>query len=130
MVVSLGRLMRFIPAVGTQELMRFHAALCEKLWGPEKEIHHWKQIDSCQVRPDQICLVNGGRMSRGRGFRWPLFVLDIGWQERGLLAVRMSKDLASKYNGKEGGDMTAYDCGDLGWCTGAPLKRAMQSGQG
>lgn len=45
-----------------------------------------------------------------------------------MLLVWRSEDLASRYNCKESGDITAYDCGDLGQtCVDrCPFKRAMQ----
>ncbi|KAF6223559.1 hypothetical protein HO133_000402 [Letharia lupina] len=125
-----GKFMRFTPPVGTlQEIVRFHAALCEKLCELEKEIPDTKPVDPCEVRPGQARSVAEYKLRET--FSMAFIVLDTGWQERGVLLAWRSEDLASRYSCEEGGEITGYDGsdgGDLGQtCVfRCPLKRAMQ----
>lgn len=126
-----GKFMRFLPAVGTlREIVRFHTVLCQKLRELEKEIPDRKPIDPCQVRRDgQSAQPIIAEYKLRETFSAAFIVVDAGWQERGVLLVWRSEDLASRYNCKEGGDIIAYDCGDLGQtCVvyRCLLKRAMQ----
>ncbi|MCJ1471610.1 hypothetical protein MMC13_000250 [Lambiella insularis] len=125
-----GKFMRFTPAAGTlQEILRFHAVLCEKLCELEKDIPDTKPIDPCEVGPGQARPVAEYKLRET--FSVVFIVLDAGWQERGVLLVWKSEDDASRHNCEEGGEITGYDGsngGDLGQACvfRCPLKRAMQ----
>ena len=126
-----GKFMRFTPAAGTlQEIVRFHAVLCETLWELEREISDRKPVDPCEVRSSQSAQSVADYKMR-ETFSAAFIVLDAEWQERGVLLVWRSEDLASRYKCEDGGEITRYDGsdgGDLGRACvfRCPLKRAMQ----
>jgi hypothetical protein len=113
-----------------QEILRFHVVLCTKLYELEKEIPDTMPIDPFKSRDDraQPCIASYKLRDT---FLVVFIVVDVGWEEHGVLLVWRSKDDASRHNCEEGGEVAAYDSSDgddLGKACvfRCPLKRAMQ----
>lgn len=123
-----GKFMRFMPSVASlEEILRFHHVLCEKLQTLEKDVED--KPHPCAIEPNKIRRV--GVFKLRETFSIVFIVLNAGWQEHGVLLVWTNKDVAKKYNGKEGLERMGHDCGGAGDLGEAcvfrcPLERAMQ----
>ena len=126
-----GKFMRFIPpATNLVQIIRFHAALCEKLSSLVPEIQDLEPAIPHAVPPKEETRRAGAYNLRETIFD-VCIVIDTGWQEHGVILVWKHEEVAKKYNCSEGGEVQAYDSGDAGGVEDAcvfrcPLKRAMQ----
>lgn len=123
--------MRFAPAaIPLREIMCFHAALCEKLHELEQELPDIEPINP--HRPPSLPVIQAVVDCKLRETCPVVFiVLDIQWQQQGVLLVWRSKDVASRHKCEEGGEILKYDSSDgddLGQACvyRCPLRRAMQ----
>ena len=123
--------MRFIPpSTHLVQIIRFHAALCEKLRIVVPEIEDLEPAIPHAVPPKEETRRAGAYKLRDTMFD-VCIVIDAGWEEHGVLLVWKNEDVAKKYNCCEGGEVQAYDSGEAGALDDAcvfrcPLKRAMQ----
>ena len=126
-----GKFMRFIPpSTKLVQIIRFHAALCEKLRSLVPEVEDLEPAIPHAVPPKEETRRVGAYKLRETIFD-VYIVIDAGWQEHGVLVVWKNENVAKKYNCCEGGEVQAYDSGDAGGLEDAcvfrcALKRAMQ----
>ena len=105
--------MRFIPASAhLVEIIRFHAALCEKLSSLVPEIEDLEPAILNAVPPKEETRRVGAYKLRETMFD-VFIVIDAGWQEQGVLLVCKNADIARKYGCCEGGKIQAYEGGKL-----------------
>lgn len=127
------KFMRFEGGAGggtTQETLHFHKALCERLSVLEREMPETMPVDPCRafahlVQPEAV------EYKLRKTFSVVFLMLDVGWQDRGVLLVWRSKEDALRHHCGEGGEIMELDHNngvdpDQACVFRCSLKRAMQ----